>query len=66
MQFIMDNANVGVSTAPDGTRILSVMDNKSGITVVVPLPTESAKIIGQQLFSTIEIATPITDIKNLR
>ena len=52
--------NVGVKVESDphtGVKVLYVMDEKSGVSVVVPLPPDVARQVGTALISSVAIAS---------
>ena len=57
MQITLDNAQISVIQAPEGLRIIHVVDRASGIVVNIPLPADAARTVGTALTATVLVAT---------
>lgn len=49
MQILMNDAQLMVSNAPNGVKLVEIMDPRSGLTVVVPLERDAARNLAEAL-----------------
>ena len=56
MQLRMDGSQVTVQNGPQGLKLVTVTDARSGLVVVIPLLPESAKTVGAALSTSLYVA----------
>ena len=56
IQFVLTEAQVNVEPQPNGLKVVTVTDTRSGIQVVIPLPPDSARTIGASLSTSLYVA----------
>jgi len=66
MQLILNNCQAQVLKAPDGTKMLQLIDPDSKIVVMVPFTQESARGIGAALSTGLVVASgPLPTMKKI-
>jgi len=56
MEIVLSNAQVQVGSMPNGMRVIQFVDQKSGITITVPLTHQAARTIGTALTTSLLVA----------